>query len=143
MKRIIIFHVIMLFAFIGVRAQTSVIFGYDAAGNRILRQIEVKKFEKSDAALFPDSLFAQLPNQSIEGVKVYPNPSSETVNIEFTSIPETKTEFKLSDMNGRLLEQGRIQSVLTPLNVKHLSKGAYLLLIIAGDKNEKIKIVKQ
>lgn len=144
MKRAVLSLALVLYILFGVQAQTSVVvFEYDNAGNRTLRQIKVEKVEKSDTLNTTDSLFARLPNQPIEGVRVYPNPASETVNIEFTNLPEAKAEFVLRDLHGRLLEQGNIQHTLTPLDVKHLTKGTYLLLITAGDKNEKFKIVKQ
>ena len=144
MKRAVLSLALVLYIFFGVQAQTSVVvFEYDNAGNRTLRQIKVDKVEKSDTLNTTDSLFARLPNQPIEGVRVYPNPASETVNIEFTTLPEAKAEFVLRDLHGRLLEQGNIQHILTPLDVKHLTKGTYLLLITAGDKNKKFKIVKQ
>lgn len=145
MKRNILLNVVMLLAFIGVQAQTSVVeFGYDDAGNRVLRQIKIDKVERSDQTPFSDSLYAPLPDQHLEGVRVYPNPASETVNIVFTTLPEDeKAEFVLSDMHGRLLEQNSILHTLTLLSIKHLGKGTYLLLIKAGAKNEKFKIVKQ
>lgn len=144
MKRAVLSLALVLYFLLGAQAQTSVVvFEYDNAGNRTLRQIKVDKVEKSDTLYTTDSLFARLPNQPIEGVRVYPNPASETVNIEFTNLPEAKAEFVLRDLHGRLLEQGNIQHTLTPLDVKHLTKGTYLLLITAGDKNEKFKIVKQ
>ncbi len=143
MKRTVLFLALVLYFLLGAQAQTSVVvFEYDNAGNRTLRQIRIDKVEKSDTLNTTDSLFARLPNQPIEGVRVYPNPASETVNIEFTNLPEAKAEFVLRDLHGRLLEQGNIQHTLTPLDVKRLTKGTYLLLITAGDKNEKFKIVK-
>lgn len=144
MKRAVLFLALVLYFLLGAQAQTSVVvFEYDNAGNRTLRQIRVDKVEKSDTLNTTDSLFARLPNQPIEGVRVYPNPASEAVNIEFTTLPEANAVFVLRDMHGRLLEQGNIHYTLTPLDVKHLTKGTYLLLITAGDKNEKFKIIKQ
>lgn len=144
MKRAVLSFALVLYMLIGVKAQTPVVaFDYDDAGNRILRQIKIEILEKSDPLNTSDSLFARLPYQPIEGVRVYPNPASEAVNIEFTTLPEANTVFVLRDMHGRLLEQGNIQHTLTPLDIKHLGKGTYPLLITAGDKNEKFKIIKQ
>lgn len=144
MKRAVLSFALVLYFLIGVKAQTPVVaFDYDDAGNRILRQIKIEILEKSDPLNTSDSLFARLPYQPIEGVRVYPNPASEAVNIEFTTLPEANAAFVLRDMHGRLLEQGNIQHTLTPLDIKYLGKGTYLLLITAGDKNEKFKIIKQ
>lgn len=144
MKRAVLSFALVLYILIGVKAQTPVVaFDYDDAGNRILRQIKIEILEKSDPLNTSDSLFAHLPYQPIEGVRVYPNPASETVNIEFTTLPEANAVFVLRDMHGRLLEQGNIHYTLTPLDIKYLGKGTYLLLITAGDKNEKFKIIKQ
>ena len=144
MKQVILVLFLMLCALIRVDAQTqTVLFGYDAAGNRNLRQIDVKKLTKSDTLSKADSLFAELPDAPINGLRVYPNPVWEIVNIEFTTLPETRVEFTMSDMNGRLIEQGSINAVITPLNLQSLGKGTYLLLIKAGAENEKFKIIKQ
>lgn len=144
MKQAILSILIILCTIVWVRAQTqTVIFEYDAAGNREIRRIEAKKITKADTLFKADSLFAKLPDAPINGLHVYPNPAREIVNIEFTTLPETKVEFTLSDMNGRLLEQGRITEALTPLNLQNIGKGTYLLLIKAGVENEKFKIIKQ
>ena len=144
MKRAILSLALILCALVGAQAQTqTVLFKYDAAGNRELRWIDVEKLTKMDSLFKADSLFADLPDMPIGGLRVYPNPAHETVNIEFATLPEIKVEFVLIDMNGRLLEQGRISSALTPLSLGNMGKGTYLLLIKTADKNEKFKIVKQ
>lgn len=144
MKRIIFSLAFMLFAFVWAQAQTQkVIFEYDGAGNRVLRKIGVGKITKSDTLFKSDSLFAHLHDAPINGLRVYPNPASEIVNIEFTTLPDNKVEFVLSDMNGRLIERGKISITLTPLNVQHLGKGTYILQVISGEEKERFKIVKQ
>jgi len=143
MKQVILSLLLILSALIGVQAQSqTVVFEYDDAGNRVLR-ISAKKITKADTIFNTDSLFAELPEAPINGLRVYPNPARETVNIEFTTLPEIKVEFTLSDINGRLLEQGMITEALTPLNLQNIGKGTYLLLIKAGTENEKFKIIKQ
>jgi len=144
MKKFILALLLILCALIGVQAQTEIVkFDYDDAGNRILRMIKVDKITKADTLFNADSLFADLPDTPINGLRVYPNPAREIVNIEFITLPKTKVEFTLSDMNGRLLEQGMITEALTPLNLQNIAKGTYLLLIKAGAENEKFKIIKQ
>ncbi|PKP48717.1 MAG: hypothetical protein CVT94_07560 [Bacteroidetes bacterium HGW-Bacteroidetes-11] len=143
MKQVILSLLLFLCALIGVQAQTqTVVFEYDAAGNRELRII-AKKITKADTLFNTDSLFAEIPEAPINGLRVYPNPARESVNIEFSTLPEAKVEFSLSDINGRLLEKGKITEALTPLNLQNIGKGTYLLLIKAGAENEKYKIIKQ
>lgn len=145
MKRAILSLTLILCVLFGAQAQTQTVkFQYDAAGNRELRTIiDVNKITKMDSLFKADSLYADLTDTPINGLRVYPNPAHETVNIEFTTLPESKVEFTLSDMNGRLLEQGTINAVLTPLSLQNMGKGTYLLLIMAGNENEKFKIIKQ
>lgn len=143
MKQFILSLILIWGSLIGLQAQTQTVsFQYDAAGNRVLRII-ANKITKADTLFNTDSLFAELPEAPINGLRVYPNPARESVNIEFSTLPEAKVEFTLSDINGRLLEQGKITEALTPLNLQNIGKGTYLLLIKAGSENEKFKIIKQ
>ncbi|MCK9236019.1 MAG: T9SS type A sorting domain-containing protein [Bacteroidales bacterium] len=121
----------------------SVKFEYDVAGNRVLRQIVVQIITDADSLFKESILFDHLPDDPIEGLKVYPNPAHEIVYIEFVDIPDTSVKYLMIDMYGHLLERGVIDNVLTPLNLSHYTSGIYFLLIKADAKNETFKIIRQ
>ena len=73
------------------------------------------------------------------GVNVYPNPSSDFVNIEAQK--EIKS-VKLNDASGKLILNKKSNSVQDRINIQHLPKGVYILIIEL--KNQKVikKIIK-
>ncbi len=65
-------------------------------------------------------------NDSSKGFAVYPNPSSDVIQVEFTG------NYTVTDLNGRVLMSVKSSS---NLNIAHLSSGIYLL---RNDDNGKV-----
>ena len=63
-------------------------------------------------------------------VKVFPNPASEQVVIEFLAVPSSDISISLSDLHGRILQErniktaGKYQEIF---NIRHYSSGSYFL----------------
>jgi hypothetical protein len=75
-----------------------------------------------------------LLNPSAIGIKIYPVPTSDFLNIE---IPQSATtgHYQLSSMDGRILQSGSLQSNFQ-INVSNLSTGTYFLSMeIEGRRN--------
>ena len=75
---------------------------------------------------------------------VYPNPSSDKVNIDFNKVPDGGMELLIYDLTGRL-----VQSVLignerhTTIDISNLNKGVYILNIRSGDgRNKSIRVIR-
>lgn len=143
MKRITITLTFLLFLLLSVKAQT-IHYLYDTSGNRVNRcSLKVEKVTLADSATIVNEETKDLADERIVGLRIYPNPVNTIINIELATLPETQLEYILSDINGKLLEEGRLLSTLTHLNLQNIRKGIYLLVIKEESKIEEFKIVKQ
>lgn len=73
-------------------------------------------------------------------LNVYPNPSTDIVNVVFTGAK--KTGYQLMDITGKTLMGAEIHSG-SQINVGYLSAGMYLLEIVQGKEKAIIKIAKK
>lgn len=69
---------------------------------------------------------------------IFPNPTSDILNIR-TSTFENVT-YTLYDAQGKLILQGRLTQVQTPIRVGQLATGKYSLIL--DSKNQKLKTFK-
>jgi len=75
-------------------------------------------------------------------ISIYPNPSSNFVNISNSENKEV--EYSLLDMNGKIIVQGTLgaQSV-KQINLQSFSNGVYVFKIIQANKVQEMKMIKQ
>lgn len=76
-----------------------------------------------------------LPNIASAQLKIYPNPAESELSIESTS----ETDFRIMDIQGRELMQGKLESGLNSIDISSFSKGIYLIEC----KGQIIKFTKQ
>jgi sialate O-acetylesterase len=77
----------------------------------------------------------------INGFKLYPNPTSDTINIILESIEETNVE--IININGqRVLEYTNLTSKEIVLNIKNiLTSGFYFVKVTTGNKTQTRKLI--
>lgn len=99
---------------------------------------------------------ASTPMGSLEGgvattadMQIHPNPFNENVVINFPVQDPVATEYVLYDLQGRVVEQGALQSKQVNPNEgqvvfrgAHLAPGAYLFLLQAGEQVHRGKLIK-
>ncbi|MCR9172438.1 MAG: T9SS type A sorting domain-containing protein [bacterium] len=73
---------------------------------------------------------------------VYPNPSSDVLNIEVSSFENV--QYAMYDASGRLVLSGTLSDVLTSLQVGALEPGSYNLTLSDGEQNQlkNFKLIK-
>jgi len=123
--------------------QQKVVFGYDAAGNRISRTITVYKITEEDSTQNQVITPEAIENASLQKITVYPNPTDGMVNIEFSLPLKNKGKYILAGATGTIIEQGNLTSSHTVLYLQNLGKGIYLLTVEAEEVKEQFKIIKQ
>lgn len=79
-----------------------------------------------DFLTITNSNIAELSNLSDSGVRVYPNPFSEKVNIRVDQYP---MEFMVTDIQGGLIRSGQVSENTYELDLNDLSSGMYLIRI--------------
>ncbi|MCI4441921.1 MAG: T9SS type A sorting domain-containing protein, partial [Lentimicrobium sp.] len=75
--------------------------------------------------------------------KVWPNPSTNSFNLEVQSTSDEKVVLTVFDINGRLLSNLNANSNQTTSFGKDLKAGTYLILVRQGNNSNTIKVVKQ
>ena len=91
------------------------------------------------------------PNLSTEDVtldnlKIYPNPTTNILNIEFSTTDIEKVKFDIFDLNGRLIKtasQENSNQVNQQINVESLQTGTYILVINTGKYTSTHKFIKK
>ncbi len=76
---------------------------------------------------------------SLENLKIYPNPVKDVINIELPDSSIRKFSFELTDFSGRSLFIKKDNE--TKINVSGLENGAYIGVIKAGDKTVVRKVL--
>jgi hypothetical protein len=78
----------------------------------------------------------------IENISVFPNPTTQFVTIstqEFEGL-----EFQLFDINGRLIQSGKLRNSETTINVSQLPQATFLLNILKNNSiGNTFKIIKK
>lgn len=61
--------------------------------------------------------------------RIYPNPATDKLYINTNEALEASSMWQLTDLTGRLLQQGNIQSNNTEIDITHIPQGEYILHI--------------
>ncbi|WP_316634950.1 T9SS type A sorting domain-containing protein [uncultured Flavobacterium sp.] len=143
---------ILLFSF-SATAQQKVIFGYDAAGNQVLRELclsdcgttakqatDIKEIE----ALTADDLLKFSPEDVIS---YYPNPVKEELYLQWQLAQDNYvSSIYVYSVTGQVLRTYQVNERTNALNIpfQGYATGVYLVLLSYKDGGEKsIKIIKQ
>jgi aminopeptidase YwaD len=76
-------------------------------------------------------------------VSLYPNPATEFINIYKGILSENNYQFKLIDINGKIILEKDItnSNLVEKINLKNISSGMYLAVISADNKRITKKII--
>ncbi len=83
---------------------------------------------------------------SIADLNIYPNPTTNVLNVEFSTKDTGKTKFDIFDLNGRLIKtvsQENTNQVNQQINVENLQTGTYILVINTGKYTATHKFIKK
>ena len=88
------------------------------------------------------SLSTNNPENNSLNISVYPNPTTQFINIG--KIPSVeKGDFSIIDSNGKLIKQINNLAIETPIEVSDLTTGIYFLLLKTNEKIYRNKFVKK
>lgn len=75
---------------------------------------------------------------------VYPNPTTENVNLSITNFSLENLEYDLYDVTGKLISHQKITANETQISMENLSAGNYFIAVNENSKNLKtFKIIKK
>lgn len=132
-----------------VRAQESVSYTYDAAGNRIARVIvlsasnasrSTKSIKSVDNAEDPASF-----NDLINGrqIKIHPNPTEGRLAVEVTGSNDDNIQITVFSEAGNQLLSLKTSDGITPVDLSAFPAGIYILYLTVEGKTEHYKIIKR
>lgn len=128
----------------------SISFDYDESGNCKLKYKTVvlaraqAKLNNDKQKNPSDSTLNQVSNFGERKIIIYPNPTKGLLNIELTGKPlETKAEYRLTDLSGKLIMHGQFDLMRLSLDLSHLLPGTYMLHIDMESKKDVWKIIKE
>jgi hypothetical protein len=118
-------------------------YAYDAAGNRVSRQIVYYDSSKKSAKGMPDEKV--MPEDMAGGFNVYPNPAREVL---YVSIPpdNEKTpgewEILLFDSMGRICIHQKAVDNINELDISGIRSGYYILRVAKGKARKEWRLIK-
>lgn len=126
---------------VNLKAQETVFFDYDAAGNRTHRYLA-----KKEKSLEADLLHFENPLPEINTelqAKLYPNPTYGILNIEIDNAEAMPVIITLVDQQAKQVLQSEVSDNAETLNLTHLAPGTYFLRLHNTEKKLVYKIIKQ
>lgn len=83
-------------------------------------------------------------NSSLNTVLIYPNPASNTVNVDLGNDFGKINRVVLCDIQGKIVyENTQIRNKMISIDLEKFSRGIYVLDIFSGNDSKKFKLVKQ
>ena len=123
-----------------MQGQNKLKYAYDAAGNRVKREIVVNM---TKSALSPESsIFTEELAERI--VKIYPNPTKGQLVIEISDVENAKSaSLTLYNLSGQTIARVKVQSNSTDLDISSKPDGVYILQINIDGKLSSWRIIKE
>ena len=141
-----------LLACAGVRAQSRVEFGYDAAGNRIYRRVivldggqrraETEETYPADEEEAPEAPTESWLPASGRTVRIYPNPTHGRLLVRVDGALESGS-LTVYSLGGARLHASSLQEGENILDLSGLDDGRYVLVLnMDGEKKEYVVVKK-
>lgn len=112
--------------------------------------IKFESMNKQGNNLFLDNIWvyqgvepvAVEENKLLNEVKIYPNPSNNTLTLELGTNSLTNASYQLIDMTGRIVKANTIYQNRTFIHVADLTNGIYFINVVNEHGNKVLKLVK-
>lgn len=137
MKRVNVFLFFVLFS-LSLSAQKKVMYAYDAAGNRIKKEILFEQSQsKSRVVAYSDML-------DEKEIKIYPNPTEGELRVEiFNELKKTEGIVTVHGNNGAMIYTTPIINGSASLDISSCPNGLYILHVKIGDSVSSWNIIKR
>lgn len=118
-------------------------YGYDNAGNRVIRQVimlrsPVKKNVANDTTKIVSSWILQTE------IHIFPNPTRRLLQVNFSTLThDNPTEIILYNSTGVVLQHRTATGLLEQIDMSNYSSGWYVLRVKVGKKYKEFKIIKE
>ncbi len=123
---------------------------WNAAANEVTQYV-VNVIEGNMTFEAQGSVFAQFSKEETTGidefesvkVNMFPNPATDQVAVQFSTLPEYGTRIELLDMTGKQLVSRGVESVKEVFDIRSYISGIYFIKIISANGYKVNKLVKR
>ena len=141
MKPLFLFFLLTLIS--GQASAQSVHYSYDAAGNRIKREIVLTRSESEPRHALKKSMASHY-SETLSGktLRIYPNPTHGMLKVELSGLTDSdRCQMRLLNNSGQQLFISEGPSAT--INISSQPNGVYLLHVILNDEKSIWKILKK
>ena len=130
------------------QAQTPrTVYTYDAAGNRVKREVIVFYSRLANSNSNLDTVSSVKPLTEIMGkmkITIFPNPPKGQLSVEIANMPVNASgEIRIYNVEGNIIQYQKTIGSLNQFDFSSYSTGIYFLDIKVGQIETKWKIIKQ
>jgi hypothetical protein len=120
-------------------------YGYDNAGNRTKRSINVIPLKSTAENADDEKADQEISEPTDENIiTVYPNPVKEFLMIEIKGLSaEQEASIYMYGITGELITRIETHEVLTTVSFAELARGTYIMLIHYGKDRREWKIIRE
>ena len=137
MKRVNVFLFFVLFS-LSLSAQKKVMYAYDAAGNRIKKEILFEQSQSKSQVVASSDMLDE------KEIKIYPNPTEGELRVEiFNELKKTEGIVTVHGNNGAMIYTTPIINGSASLDISSCPNGLYILHVKIGDCVSSWKIIKR
>ncbi|MDR1090410.1 MAG: T9SS type A sorting domain-containing protein [Prevotella sp.] len=113
-------------------------YAYDAAGNRIKREIVLtKSASETESSFFTEELAQRT-------IKIYPNPTEGQLKVEVSDFEDCKSvNLTIVNMQGQVVLRKKMNSATDDLDISGKASGLYVLRINIDGEYSSWKIIKK
>ncbi len=140
MKKPIITLVTLMFAAIGLNADNALTYSYDAAGNRVLREIRIETPRQGQQR----SRGGERLDDRVAGINISfsPNPTKGMLHVEIQAGSPSVESVSLFSMSGTLLQTAKGETSMD-FDLSDTPSGIYLLVVQINGERTSYKVIKE
>tara|TARA_R110002050_G_scaffold300435_1_gene469784 strand:+ start:2362 stop:2823 length:462 start_codon:yes stop_codon:yes gene_type:complete len=151
-------YLVILFLSLGclsLFAQSTYLYGYDNAGNRIQREMIPLRLSNPNAGNMPSTDAEASDRQATElqglndqldnkvSISLFPNPTANEVNLEFNKENHLTEEVRIINSRGKLLYQDQFVSGNFALPFNNLVAGSYFIWLKINGSIYGYQVIKE
>lgn len=132
----------LLMCLLSARAQESVSYSYDNAGNRTTRTIVLSN--AATRSMLQDEAPKPYVEKTVSGqITIYPNPTQGALTLEITGMETIDGQAAIYDLSGSLLYQTDVSAETQRFDLSSYANGVYILRLVMQGKTRNWKIIKK
>lgn len=136
----ILFTIFLFSVFLFTVKAQKIAYAYDAAGNRVNREIILNRAINADDVT--EEYFTDLVDK--RQITIYPNPTHGNIKIEFNGIDSIENcTISVFSTESKLLLVKEISLPITELDISNQPNGVYIMIVEINNEKISWKIIKK